>query len=154
MQPTQNEEIFDTHLALMTASNIEAWSELLAEDVVMEIPYAAALGMPPRLEGKAAICNHIKAGIVQMEKIAFTNVRKYPTVDPNALWVEFHGEAMISTTDRQYQQDYVTRMGFKDGKIVYLCDYFNPIAVMSAFGSNAPSSPLIRDRLKHKKSLA
>ncbi len=139
MQPTQIEEIFDTHLALMSASNMEAWSELLAEDAMMEIPYGAALGMPPRLEGKAAICNHIQAGIVQMEQIAFTNVRKYPTADPNMLWIEFHGEAVISATGRQYSQDYVMRMGFKDGKIVYLCDYFNPVAVMSAFGSNAPS---------------
>lgn len=138
MQPTQIEEIFDTHLALMIASNIEVWSELLAEDAVMEIPYAAALGMPPRLEGKAAIYNHVKAGIVQMENIAFTNVRKYPTADPNMLWVESHGEAMISATGRQYQQDYVMRMGFKDGKIVYLCDYFNPVAVMSAHLSATP----------------
>ena len=123
----------------MIASNIEVWSELLAEDAVMEIPYAAALGMSPRLEGKAAIYKHVKAGIVQMEEISFTNVRKYPTADPNMLWVESHGEAVISATGRQYQQDYVMRMGFKDGKIVYLCDYFNPVAVMSAFGGNAPS---------------
>jgi uncharacterized protein len=140
MQPTQIEEIFDNYLALMSTSNIEAWSELLAEDAIMEIPYAAAaLRMPSRLEGKAAICNYVQAGIVQMEQIAFTNVRKYLTADPNMLWIEFHGEAVISATGRRYSQDYVLRMGFKDGQIAYLCDYFNPLALMSAFGSNAPS---------------
>jgi ketosteroid isomerase-like protein len=79
MQPTQNTEIFDTSLALIS-TNMEAWSNLLAEDAIMEIPYATAIG-------------------------------------------------------RQYQQDYVTRMEIKDGKMVHLCDYSNPVAVMYAFGS-------------------
>ncbi len=37
MQPTQNtiEEIFDAYLALV-GTNIEAWSELLTEDAIME----------------------------------------------------------------------------------------------------------------------
>jgi uncharacterized protein len=134
MQSTQNTEIFDAILALIS-TNVEAWSDLLAEDGIMEIPYAAAFGAPTRLAGKSAIYNHVKAGIAQMQNLTFTNVRKYPTLDPNVLWAEYHGEALIPATGRQYQQDYVTRMEIKDGKIVHLCDYFNPTAVISAFGS-------------------
>jgi uncharacterized protein len=134
MQPTQNTEIFDASLALIS-TNMEAWSNLLAEDTIMEIPYAAAIGAPSRLGGKSAIYNYVQAGISQMSNLTFTNVRKYPTLDPNVLWAEYHGEASISATGRQYQQDYVTRMEIKDGKMVHLCDYFNPVAVMYAFGS-------------------
>jgi uncharacterized protein len=134
MKPTQNTEIFDNSLALIS-KNVEAWSNLLAEDAIMEISYAAAIGAPSRLTGKSAIYNHVQAGISQMSNLTFTNVRKYPTADPNVLWAEYHGEASISATGRQYQQDYVTRMEIKDGKIVHLCDYFNPAAVMYAFGS-------------------
>jgi hypothetical protein len=42
------EEIFDTQPAL-SCTDIEAWSDLLAEDVIMEIPYyidRAYLGLP------------------------------------------------------------------------------------------------------------
>jgi uncharacterized protein len=48
MQPTQKselktiQEMLDVHLALLT-TNIEAWVELLAEDSVVEFPYAAAI---------------------------------------------------------------------------------------------------------------
>jgi uncharacterized protein len=134
MQPTQNIEIFDTSLILIS-TNMEAWSNLLAEDAIMEIPYAAAIGAPSRLEGKSVIYNYVQAGISQMSNLTFTNVRKYPTLDSNVLWAEYHGEASISATGRQYQQDYVTRIEIKDDKIVHLCDYFNPAAVINAFGS-------------------
>lgn len=128
------DKFFDDTLALIT-TNIEAWSDLLAENAIMEIPYAAAIGAPPRLEGKPAIYTHVRSGIAQMSNLTFTNVRKYPTLDPNVLWVEYHGEALISSTGRHYQQDYVTRIETKDGKIVHLCDYFNPAAVIYAFGN-------------------
>lgn len=134
MRSTQNTDVFDASLALI-AADMEAWSNLLADDAIMEIPYAAAIGAPSRLEGKSNIYNYVQAGISQMSNLTFTNVRKYPTSDPNVLWAEYHGEALISATGRQYQQDYVTRMEIKDGKIVYLCDYFNPTAVIYAFGS-------------------
>lgn len=134
MQSTQNTEIFDASLALIS-TNMEAWSNLLAEDAIMEIPYAAAIGAPSRLTGKSVIYSYVQAGISQMSNLTFTNIRKYPTSDPNVLWAEYHGEALIAATGRQYQQDYVTRMEIKDGKIVYLCDYFNPAAVIYAFGS-------------------
>ncbi len=135
MQPTQKtiNEIFDASLALIN-TNTEAWSNLLAEDAIMEIPYAAAFGAPSKLEGKSAIYNHVRVGISQMSNLTFTNIRKYPTLDPNVLWAEYHGEALIPATDRQYQQDYVTRMEIKDGQIIHLRDYFNPAAVMYAFG--------------------
>jgi hypothetical protein len=42
MQSTQNTGIFDASLALIS-TDMEAWSNLLAEDAIMEIPYAAAI---------------------------------------------------------------------------------------------------------------
>jgi uncharacterized protein len=134
MQPTQNTEIFDASLALIS-TDMEAWSNLLAEDAIMEIPYAAAIGAPSRLVGKSAISGYVQAGISQMSNLTFTNIRKYPTSDPDVLWAEYHGEASIAATGRQYQQDYVTRMEIKDGKIVHLRDYFNTAAVIYAFSS-------------------
>jgi ketosteroid isomerase-like protein len=55
VQQIQNEiaQVFAAHLALI-GTDIEAWSDLLAEDAIVEFPYAAALGMPDRFEGKPA----------------------------------------------------------------------------------------------------
>ncbi len=139
MQPRQNldrdtiSEIFDTHLATI-GNNVEAWANLLAEDVIVEFPYASALGASQRLEGKEAIYNHVQAAIAQMQNLTFTNVRKYLTLNPNVLLAEVHGEAVIATTRRHYQQDYVMRMETKDGLIVHYREYWNPAPVMDAWG--------------------
>jgi uncharacterized protein len=139
MQPIQNldrniiSEIFDTHLATI-GNNVEAWADLLAEDAIVEFPYASALGAPQRLEGKEAIYNHVQAAIAQMQNLTFTNIRKYLTLNPNVLLAEVHGEAVIATTRRHYQQDYVMRMETKDGKIVHYREYWNPAPVMDAWG--------------------
>lgn len=148
MQSTQNfeqktiEEILDAHLALIS-TNTEAWAELLAENIIVEFPYAAALSKPPRLEGKAAVYNYVKAAIAPMQNLTFINVRKYPTTDPHVIWAEVHGEAIITTTGCRYQQDYVVRMESKDSKVVYYREYWNPVAVIAAWGDTQSQRDLL-----------
>ena len=114
------------------ATDPEAWAELLAEDVIVEFPYAPSLGWPGRLEGRAAAYNHIKTSLVDMQNLTFSNVRKYPTTDPNVLWAELHGSAFVPSSGTQYEQDYVAKIVIKDGKVVQYSEYWNPIA-MNAF---------------------
>jgi uncharacterized protein len=54
MQSTQNTEIFDASLALIS-TNMEAWSNLLAEDATMEIPYAGATILTLRLRSMPSV---------------------------------------------------------------------------------------------------
>ena len=138
LQQTISEKIADDYLALIS-TNIEAWSNLLADEAIMELPYAAALGVPPRLEGKSAIYNYLKPAIALMPNITFTNVCKYPTIDPNLLWLEVHGEAIILATGHHYRQDFAIRIQVEEGKIVHIREYTNPIASMEAFGINHPT---------------
>jgi uncharacterized protein len=140
MQKTHNSdqlsisEIFDAHLALI-GTNIPAWADLLAEEAIVEFPYAAALGASTRFEGKSAIYNRIAESVAQMQNLMFTNVRKYPTTNPNLLWAEVHGSAVITTTGQDYQQDYVMRMEIHAGKIICYCEYWNPTPILESWGN-------------------
>jgi uncharacterized protein len=140
MQQKQNldrqtiSEIFDTHLALI-GTNVPAWADLLAEDAIVEFPYAVALGAPTRFEGKSTIYNRIAESIAQMQNLTFTNVRKYLTTNPNLLWGEVHGAAVITATGKDYQQDYVMRMETQAGKIVHYCEYWNPTPILESWGN-------------------
>lgn len=71
----------------------------------------------------------------QMQNLIFTNVREYQTLNPNVLFAEVHGEAVIIATGCHYQQDYVMRLETKDGKIIHYREYWNPIPVLNAWGS-------------------
>jgi uncharacterized protein len=140
MQQIQNldrlpiSEIFDAHLALI-GTNVSAWADLLAEEAIVEFPYATALGASTRYEGKSAIFNRIAESIAQMQNLKFTNIRKYPTTNPNLLWAEVHGAAVITATGRDYQQDYVMRMETQAGKIVHYCEYWNPVPILESWGN-------------------
>ncbi|MEG3843589.1 nuclear transport factor 2 family protein [Microcoleus sp. herbarium14] len=128
-----NTQLLTDHLALI-GKDTEAWINLFAEDAVVEFPYASALNLPERFEGKSAIYNHMKKMVAQMQDLVFTNVREYQTSNPNVLLAEVHGEADIVATGRHYQQDYVMRLETKDGKIVHYREYWNPVPVIDAMG--------------------
>jgi uncharacterized protein len=137
MQPAPNLEqqtatqIF-TELLSLFSKNIQACANLFAEDAVYEFPYAS--NTPERLEGKEAIYNYMKNVPAQMQDLRFTNIRVYPTTNPNLLWAEFHGEAVIASTGRHYRQDYAIRLETKEGKIVRYCEYWNPMPAIEAWG--------------------
>lgn len=141
MQPFENVEqsttaqIFAAHLALI-ATDIQAWADLLAEDAIVEFPYAAALGSPERLEGKLAIYNYMQNAIAQMQNLTFTNIREYQTANPDVLLAEVYGEAMMVATGRHYQQDYVMRLETQAGKIRHYREYWNPGAVLDTWSNS------------------
>lgn len=141
MEQNSIAQVFAAHLALI-GTDVEAWSKLLAEDAIVEFPYASALGSPSRLEGKPAIYNHIKNAVAQLQNWIFTDVREYQTLLPNVLFAEFHGEAVFVATGQPYQQDYVVRLETKNGKILHYREYWNPVPILEIVGSSGTAFPL------------
>jgi uncharacterized protein len=135
-------QVFAAHLALI-GTDVQAWSDLLAEDAIVEFPYASALGSPSRLEGKLAIYNYMRNAVAQLQKWVFTDVREYQTLTPNVLLAEFHGEAVFVATGQPYQQDYVVRLETKNGKIIHYREYWNPVAILEITDSKQASSPAL-----------
>ena len=133
-------EVFAAHLALI-GTDIQAWSNLLAEDAIVEFPYASALGAIVRLEGKSAIYNHMKNAVAQLQNWVFKDVREYQTLIPNVLFAEFHGEAVFVATGQPYQQDYVVRLETNNGKIIHYREYWNPVAILEIMGSSGTAFP-------------
>lgn len=124
-------QVLTEYLSLLN-QNAQNWEDLFAEDAVFESPYAPHT--PGRLEGKAAICSFIKNALFQMQNLRFSNIRVYPTANPNLVWAEYHGEAVAVATGRSYQQDYVVKLETREGQIISYCDYANPIATVEAWG--------------------
>lgn len=128
----QTTEVFAAHLASV-GREVQAWVDLFAENAVIEFPYASTT--PGRLEGKETIYNYMKDVPAQMQNLVFTNLRIYPTSNPNVLFAEVHGEADIVCTGRHYHQDYVMWLETKEGKIIHYREYWNPMPALEAWGS-------------------
>jgi uncharacterized protein len=136
MEQNTIERIFDAHLALI-GTDADAWADLLAEDAVLEFPYADALGLPSRFVGKPAIYNHVKNAVTQLQNWVFTDVRTYQTSIANVLLAEFHGEAVFVATGQTYRQDYVARLEIENDKIVRYREYWNLAPILEIMGINA-----------------
>jgi uncharacterized protein len=141
MEHNSIDRIFAAHLALI-GTDVEAWSDLLAEDAVVEFPYASALGAPSRFEGKPAIYNYMKNAVAQLQNWVFTDIREYQTPIANVMLAEFHGEAVFVATGQSYQQDYVVRLQTQNGKIIHYREYWNPVAILELTGSKETSGSL------------
>lgn len=121
------------HLELI-GHDMARWLELFAADAVVEFPYAASVGTPARLEGKTAIDAYFRGAPGTFRDLAFRDVRRFESADPDLAIAEVHGSAIIGPTGRAYEQDYVMVMRTKNGKIVSYREYWNPLPAIEAFG--------------------
>ncbi|KFA88014.1 nuclear transport factor 2 family protein [Archangium violaceum] len=125
--------LLDAHLELIP-SDIGRWLELFTDDAVVEFPYAAGLGLPERLEGREAIRQYFMDTPKHFLGLTFTNVRRYPTTEPDVALAEAHGSATIAATGSTYEQDYVMLVKARNGRISLYREYWNPVPGIRAFG--------------------
>ncbi|MGH1552375.1 nuclear transport factor 2 family protein [Streptomyces sp. L7] len=69
---------FDTFLA----KDMKAWTDLCADDVVAEFPFAPQ-GSPARIEGREALYDYLRGYPDLIDIREIPSVRVYPTVDEN-----------------------------------------------------------------------
>ncbi len=132
---------------LLEAFNLGAENvlELFDEEAIIEYPYAYSLGTPSLLN-KTQYANYLNGALANMPDIEFSKVKSY-TAQNHIVWVEFHGEVIIPSTDQLYKQDYVARITLKNGKIIHYKEYWNPMAV-SAMGDHKEVNKMFNDKSK------
>lgn len=149
---TENIQSFSSmlHRALGDRVNADAGTfvEMMAEDGVMEFPYAPA-GLPTRLEGRAAIASHLEeAG----RMIAFDRMGEpvvHPSTDPDVVIVEFEGFGRGVATGEPYDQTYISVIRMSGGRIAHYRDYWNPLVVLRATKGPALIDALVAGKADH-----
>ncbi|KYG03215.1 phenazine biosynthesis protein, partial [Sorangium cellulosum] len=127
-RPLDAAQALDALLDLIVR-DIEGWLALFADDATVEFPYATALGVPGRFEGKEAIRRYFQGTIERFRDLSLRDVRRYPTTDPDVALAEVHGSAIILPSGKRYEQDYVMVVATRDGKVVRYREYWNPAPV-------------------------
>jgi uncharacterized protein len=110
--------------------------DMVADNVVMEFPYAPP-GLATRLEGKAAIAQHLDR---LADMIAFDRMGEpiiHATTDPEVTIVEVEGFGRGVTTGESYDQRYISVIQTDAGRIVHYRDYWNPLVVLRALRGSA-----------------
>ncbi|MCU1398299.1 MAG: phenazine biosynthesis protein PhzA/PhzB [Acidimicrobiales bacterium] len=98
------------------------------DDAVLELPYTAP---PKRVEGRAAALEYLTRAF-EVFKMRLTITDVHPCVDPDELVVEFVSDGLVATTGKSYANQYINVFRFRDGKICFQREFFNPNAAAAA----------------------
>jgi len=127
-------DLLQKHIKTLVDDNAQ-WQTLIADEILWELAYAPALGHPARLSGREEVVRHATWFVGAVQNFRFFEIRVSPLTDPEGAVAEVKGEGLIKATQRIYQQDYVVFLRAKDGKIVFLREYFDPVRAAKALNA-------------------
>ncbi|MFJ8235433.1 nuclear transport factor 2 family protein [Ureibacillus sp. NPDC094379] len=117
---------------ILSETGTEESFEHFADDIVLEFPYAPSLNMPDRFEGKEAATTYLRQMLTQLKGLKLHSIQSYAAEgDPNIIINEYLGDAQTSGGNT-YTQSYMGKMVFRDGKVILLREFWNPMAVVDA----------------------
>jgi ketosteroid isomerase-like protein len=110
----------------------EAQFDLYADDIVMEFPYGASLGMPDRFEGKKAVVDYARELFRLIPDLKMRDMH-YSSVagDPNTVFIEYVSD-IATPGGHTYRQIYVNKMQFRDGLLVHMREFWDPKRILDA----------------------
>jgi len=125
----------ETNLALahtwMTTLGEPAWWDLIHDDIVLEFPYAPSLGEKERYVGKEAVIAYIKAMFARLTVFKFDDLNIIGTTDPTLFVSEYRAD-VTTTHGEPYKQVYINKLRFKDGKTIFMREFWDPKVTIDA----------------------
>jgi len=115
-------------LGHLVDQNADGFLSLMAEDAVMEFPYAPS-GQPREAAGRAALAPYVAhvASFITIDSIEERSVHQ--TTDPAIVVLEFTGQGRAVASGQPYRQNYISVIETGDGRITRYRDYWNPLAL-------------------------
>jgi ketosteroid isomerase-like protein len=120
----------------------EGFVDMMAEDFVMEFPFARP-GTQTRIEGRTAVLTYLMTVGQGISVDSVSNVVVHDTADPDVVIVEFDGHGRSLKTGEPYEQRYISVIRTRDGRIVHYKDYWNPIQGLKAQLGSGPVDAFI-----------
>ncbi|MCX4423870.1 nuclear transport factor 2 family protein [Streptomyces mirabilis] len=118
------------------AKDMKAWTDLCADDVVAEFPFAPE-GAPARIEGREALFDYLRGYPDVIDVREIPAVRVYPTDDENVAIAEWSVKGSVVSNGNPYNMSYATFVTFRDGLIANYREYWNPQVFLNALaGAN------------------
>ncbi|MGW3976565.1 nuclear transport factor 2 family protein [Streptomyces mirabilis] len=118
------------------AKDMKAWTDLCADDVVAEFPFAPE-GAPARIEGREALFDYLRGYPDVIDVREIPAVRVYPTDDENVAIAEWSVKGSVVSNGNPYNVSYATFVTFRDGLIANYREYWNPQVFLNALaGAN------------------
>lgn len=124
-------DLLKRSLDTFLAKDMKGWTDLCADDVVAEFPFAPE-GSPTRIEGREALYEYLRGYPDLIDVREIPALRIYPTDDANVAIADWSVSGSVVTNGNPYEMSYATFATFRDGLIVNYREYWNPQAFLKA----------------------
>lgn len=124
----EREKIVRDLLGRLTARRFESIGELITDDAVFDVPYAASgEGVTLPAVGRAAFL-HMFCDVTKnmFDPFELSPVEFYHAQNPEITVVEYVSKGVFTPTGRPYANRYAGIFRFRGGKIALWREYFNP----------------------------
>jgi uncharacterized protein len=118
-------EVYEQVLEMYRTGNLLTLIDLMAEDAVMEFPFAPP-DRPQRIEGKSNIIKYNQAILGIATVTGFTDVEIHRMIDSDCVVIEMTGHGTVLATGDAYDRRYIDVCRTKNGRIKFIRDYWNP----------------------------
>jgi ketosteroid isomerase-like protein len=122
--------------AALESGDLDMIRPHLAADVVEVIPYAPH-GQPEPFgvfTGKEAVLRYLEGVVRGFSKRTLTDLALYATSDGGTVFAEVKGDLIQADTGTPYRNVYVFKFTFRDGQIVHIAEYANPVTFAKLAG--------------------
>lgn len=128
-------EIFDDMRARWLANLPTYDADSLADDVVIETPFAAP-GRPTRTEGKQRVLEYTRASraVFPVRFDDCRNVVVHQTADPEVIVVEYELVGTHTTTGVTASAPFIGVLRTRDGRLAHWREYQHTLAIAQAVG--------------------
>ena len=133
MPETSNTRVVRDLLESLNARDTSRWPEWLHEECLQTLPYAPRGGFPTRIAPAADIIAHFDYVLAKREVVNFFDIEVIPATNPNIVFAELKQDSILAT-GKHYEQVYIFKFLFDQGRIVRWDEYFDPQRVLDAFG--------------------
>lgn len=131
MSHTTAVDLLRRSLDTFLAKDMKGWTDMCAEDVVAEFPFAPE-GSPARIEGRAALYEYLRGYPDAIDVRALPTLKTYATDDPDVAIAEWSASGQVLANGNPYEMRYATFVTFRNGLIVNYREYWNPLAFLNA----------------------
>ncbi|MEU1882586.1 nuclear transport factor 2 family protein [Streptosporangium sp. NPDC020072] len=114
----------------------EAEGDLLADDVVLEMPFAPP-GTPGRVQGREEVLAFVtpRRAALPARLDGFRLLAVHETADPEVIVVEYELTGVATRTGRRASLPFVGVLGARDGRVAFWREYQDTAGIARALGA-------------------
>lgn len=122
-------DLAQTFFEALEKQDISLIERHLADDVVEIIPFSNTGTPDPfyAFHGKAEVLAYLTTIVTRFSRVALVNKRYSVDAEGGTVFVQAEGDLVQAGTDTRYQNVYVFKFEIRDGQIVHIDEYANPV---------------------------